>query len=849
MAGSPDVEHLAAESAAWPLSSESGFRLALGHLQQEAPGRLERKTRALEQDLLEHLRLRARGLSLESLARLIEGTWFGEAPEGTSAPGQQRHPLALYLSWLAQKHLDLSGHRVVLRRSTEAPEAIAGRWRWLSFVLPPDVLVVALGAARGMAPPRSFVSLQLANTPDFISDEGIANTHLHLGAAFPFELFWTNVMTRAGGDEFVAARLSGEGHIPFGSGHAFLSWLVTAALTRLTLASYLWHRDTGHAESFAPFVTSIVRRQMQGEEHVEALSALGRGASPVPFARLRPVLRRFGGTTHRARLPSTPEEACELDPLWRWRRDPPGAPPETHFLYRGLSYLLREHPGDDTFARLFWQYLRIRCQTYRYLVQEPGSAGLDWFSLHFQRISALRKGLDAARMSSALALESRGARLRSIEVRGSPSPSWSQVRDLALQVATARAPEGCEPERGLVLHFAKELRHPSTGLLHADPRQWAHGCRYGSYFHARLREAMAVEAALRHHPELLVILRGLDVCNTELSVPTWVLLPILARVRRHSERISAHLGRWGNVPPLRLTMHVGEDFRRLVEGLRRIHEPIEFGVLGAGDRLGHAVALGVEPAAWASTSASAWQPAEERLDDLLWELERYRRGEMSPVPARLERLRGELHPLTRRLYGRHFTEDDLLQARALRHDPNVLERLGFPFLRGHRAWQTGRPLQLLLRYLTDPDVYARGQVPIEVRIDKNEVQMLEEAQGFLRRLLGQLGIVVEVNPSSNVLIGDFPLEQHPIFRLQPLPHQGTPCPPVLVTMGDDDPLTFASCLPDEFGHLFYALIRRGVSVQHAQEWLDRVRRNGLNSRFTLSESVVRQATRSRPRRH
>ena len=62
-----------------------------------------------------------------------------------------------------------------------------------------------------------------------------------------------------------------------------------------------------------------------------------------------------------------------------------------------------------------------------------------------------------------------------------------------------------------------------------------------------------------------------------------------------------------------------------------------------------------------------------------------------------------------------------------------------------------------------------------------------------------------------------------------------------VSLGDDDPVTFASCLPDEFCHICFALIRRGVGASDALEWLNQVRHNGMRARFTLSCS-------KRPRR-
>jgi hypothetical protein len=126
-----------------------------------------------------------------------------------------------------------------------------------------------------------------------------------------------------------------------------------------------------------------------------------------------------------------------------------------------------------------------------------------------------------------------------------------------------------------------------------------------------------------------------------------------------------------------------------------------------------------------------------------------------------------------------------------------------------------------------------------VTSDKREVAMLVEAQRFLRRTLAALPIAVEANPSSNMLIGDLRLEDHPAFRLYPLP--GDPVSDnatVPVVLGDDDPLTFATTLADEFGHLYFSLLARGTSSKNAREWLHGIAENGMLARFTLTESIL-----------
>ncbi len=90
---------------------------------------------------------------------------------------------------------------------------------------------------------------------------------------------------------------------------------------------------------------------------------------------------------------------------------------------------------------------------------------------------------------------------------------------------------------------------------------------------------MAIATALDHHPELLLVLRGIDVANRELSIPSFCLVPLFDRVRAASRRAAARLAvarpRW-EVPAMRATCHAGEDFRGLLHGIRRVHELLEF---------------------------------------------------------------------------------------------------------------------------------------------------------------------------------------------------------------------------------------------------------------------------------
>lgn len=833
------LPHAFVEAAilAWPFASESAFRVGAAALREERAGVLDRDTDRLAHEMIEYLRPRTRGTSVEILRQLQESVWFAEyrRPAGPTSV-----PLETLLGIAAERLLQFQAGRAVLRVQQLREHQAMARWRWMSLALPADLLIAAHGARVQQEPSSDHVTVMPAYLWSLLDETLLANTHLHFGASVPFEVLWTNLITRVGTDPHDHRGLDRGGPAPLGGAHPFLSWLVAGALARTVLAGYLWQwetRRTDAPDALMTYAGLVSGRTAEPGLLMQALNALYRGSDPPSYTRTRPLLRRLAPTTL-VHVRAQPREAvARADPVARWL-GAGGALPETRFLFRALRRL-QMTPPDDHFARLFWQYVRLRGVVYRHVVQEPGTSGLDWFTTHFNRMRPLRGRLSDAVMASALELESRTGRLESLEVRTAPAARWATIRSLVEQVAWTPSPARACPERGLVLHYLKEQRPDERRAEHGDPRQTAYGCRFGAYYAERHSETLAIERLLRFHPESLVILRGVDVCSVELSQPTWVFLPLVARLRTASLKASASLAPFGRIPPLRVTMHAGEDFRRLTEGLRRIHEPIEFGAVQHGDRLGHAVALGIPPARWAEYADAAPQPAIERLDDLLWEVARYRAGDLPADAARVERIRGEIESLARLVYNRPCPLEDLLRARELRHAPAVLDSIGYPFLRGKQAPDGDPALALLWQYLTSADVYLRGERPVSVTSDDGELRMLDEAQCFLRRTLSMMPVVVEANPSSNMLIGELSLADHPAFRLYPLP--GVPTTDgsrVPVALGDDDPVTFATTLADEIGHLYFALVGRNVSSLDAQEWLRGIAANGMRAKFTLGESKL-----------
>ena len=857
---------LLAETLAWPLCSTVAFERKLIALDRAHVGTLhggspeQADTRALAMELDEWLLPRARGWSIEGLRNLRESAWF--------QCREVQVPLHRYLERIACEQLDVDGAEARLSGHDSVPyEERVLQWRYLSLALPADLLVAALVCRHRCDPAADTVHI---GSPDLdrMLDEPVAETHMHVSAAVPFPMLWTGLMIGAATLNPHDRKLERGGPPPFGSGPLLVARLLAAAVARWTMTRFLHHPAHArmpliHFASNPGYVRHVawaagpsdVARRLRQVMHTLVTSRSPSSASPVQ-ARIAEMRRLY-----QALLPpddvvraSREQEVAARDPLARWFQPVSGlALPETRFAARALAHLAGPGREDESFARLFWQYQRIRIQCFRHITHQPNAEGLDWFRRHFERISALREPIAKRKYAIALETQSRGLHLASLEMRGSPEDTWyanwRELRALRAeafdwQQGSGRSP-GREPvEVGLVLHWVKQRECESSGRLAEDPRQTAFDARFGRWFFTSRNQVEAVTRLLREQPLSLLWLRGVDVANTELAMPTWVTVPLITELRAASHRTAQLLARRGvRAAPFRVTYHAGEEYRRLCEGLRRIHELVDFGVLTRGDRIGHGLALGASAEALSRARPVVLQPAQERLDDLLWEWERYACQDLAPIPGRETAIRDEARRLGSAIYREETRDDtrieDLAEARRLRHRPIILARLGYP--NNCRPPFDGSPaLGLLWRYLTDVKVFLRGQQMWEVRATDLETRSTEKLQAWLRAQIGARAITVESNPSSNWLIGDMrDAREHPSFVLQPIDlSSGTPASEhVPLSINTDNPLTFATCLADEYAYFYAAMLHAGIAAPRAVSWLERARTAGWRSRFTLPDQL------------
>lgn len=116
---------------------------------------------------------------------------------------------------------------------------------------------------------------------------------------------------------------------------------------------------------------------------------------------------------------------------------------------------------------------------------------------------------------------------------------------------------------------------------------------------ARIRENTGEETCISQ-------IVGVDTANYEIDCPPEVFVGMFHEICTYA-------------PDMKKTFHVGEDFRNITTGLRRVDEAMEFLKMEDGDRLGHASALGLDIQGYFDHTRNYANCTQlEWLDDLAW---------------------------------------------------------------------------------------------------------------------------------------------------------------------------------------------------------------------------------------
>lgn len=414
-----------------------------------------------------------------------------------------------------------------------------------------------------------------------------------------------------------------------------------------------------------------------------------------------------------------------------------------------------------------------------------------------------------------------------------------------------------------VYHFVKEMDD-------TPEKCYRYSCRHERKRAQIKQQACCITGLRERYPAEGKRVLGVDACSMEIGCRPEVFAQAFRYLKNHCVIDDWKSDEERELPQLKITYHVGEDFLDIVDGMRAIDEAIHFLNLNCGDRLGHVLALGIDVEDYYREKNNViCLPKQDYLDNLAWiynRITKYRLG------TELNNLRNYVE----RQFSRYFGEvyGNLSQ----RHNYNIRTYFEAWRLRGDKpeyykfgkfnrpVWHTETegayrsydsyavnyqyPANYKLReieavaylyhvYHYDKNVKIQGRENKEFIIPECWIEGVGMLQKKLQEEIAMRGISIESNPSSNYMVSLIDsYENHPIVKwynnhltndLESLAQ----CPQLSVSINTDDKGCFSTSLRNEYALMACALEqakdkngRPRYSRTMIYEWLDEIRKMG-----------------------
>lgn len=531
---------------------------------------------------------------------------------------------------------------------------------------------------------------------------------------------------------------------------------------------------------------------------------------------------------------------------------------ENVFLLEALKYS-KKSDDDTCFFRLFLTYIKIKNVVFSENVQYGQMKGLDYFKHYYHKTSSFsRKVIQDSEVYWETVLREifQTPFLNKVEIRIAPDDLKKRIQKIlsVYQKLYQNNRDTC-PLLGIIVHLIKQ---PDDNIVEKcwkefeeDSELTEDRIRYGALqkkYHTQMKSILSLR---EENPYLSDVLVGIDTASGENDTPVWVFAPIFEEARDSKSQKLFSIAENGESIQNRslcFTFHAGEDFRHMLSGLRRIDEVITECKFHSGDRIGHGTVLGIKSSEWALSNPVVILPRGEHLENLLWVWGKYREVQQYDASLIL-----------------YLEEQILKYAEEIFHvmtgiQVNVLyqayKNRFFMFKKNTKYQETFHNDESEIfcceveekhsqAWNVDKLVHALNCVcyaklydePIAVGVSKRDLQLIEDMQNAVKNKVAMRGIVVEMNPSSNLEICEInSLQEHQAFVLDNVKkEEGNP---IILNVNSDDPAVFHTNVANELAYLYYGLLEQGVGRQESLLWINKLRQFGMDSSFIQQEREV-----------
>ena len=529
---------------------------------------------------------------------------------------------------------------------------------------------------------------------------------------------------------------------------------------------------------------------------------------------------------------------------------------------------------------LFYAYLLIKEYIRGEMVQSNEWVGFENFSIYQNRTGHFTLERELEELKAKMAVES----------------CWRQnVKLLELRISPYGTAERNKEEIDMLdqaIDPKKELRNSYYYVLHfiKKPDVEKIDKHFCVFRHQKLRreiceKTIALLQFRKRYPDSASRVLGIDAAAQEIGCRPEVFAQGFRTLRNDTSFGYTDKG-YIKLPQLHVTYHVGEDFLDVIDGLRAIDEAILFLNMDCGDRLGHALALGITPESWYKDKAFLISlPQQDYLDNIVWMYHAIVRYHIEGLDNLKNFLESEYYKYFNAVYGRFMDQEYINNIQKnreknghkgnmlfdihayydswkLRGDIPQLYRKGYysfdktdisPLASYSVNWNFPKDVNIRKKseasilyyyYHYNSLVRMEGKKIIDKKVDNDYIKGVKLIQKAMQGEISERGIAIETNPSSNYMIGTFSkYDQHPIttFYNNGLTldyEQLKLSPQIWVSINTDDQGIFNIKLENEYAFIARALEKKVdengkkiYSKSMIYDWLDKIRRMGLDQSF------------------
>ena len=450
-------------------------------------------------------------------------------------------------------------------------------------------------------------------------------------------------------------------------------------------------------------------------------------------------------------------------------------------MYIYILYFLSIHPNNDTVANLFHYYLLILGLFNRMLVQQTRCTGFEQFQKY--TMNGFREYSERHYVKRFLQMAGNElTNIHHIEGKFSPKDNIdandafvAKIHDGMIYLhKSCKAQALPMPELQLTAHFIKQPDNMRPGDI----------VRFQRLRRSLMHKAMILADWRRSHTKYASMLVSIDAAASELDTPPEVFAPVYHFLRKEG---FCHF-----------SYHAGEDFFHLLSGMRAVYEAIEFLNLTHGDRIGHATACGLSPYQWRKNIGPKLLIRKgEWMDDLVFAayiINKYRYQDLLPL---LPVINIMVSNYSQEIYNKTYALSEHIQAwSARKNDPEDIYR---------KNKDLSETTELFWKYHTY-EVAKRYNEIIEIEsyepFGEEELELLQQ---LVLRYMHEKEIVIEMMPTSNVLISHYhDFSTYHFSKWLKWQREGLPVPAIV--LGTDDTGVFATNIYNEYCNIFCHLV-------------------------------------------